>query len=421
MTVNAGLAGAAAAGSPVGGSHFASPIGLDRLVRKEVALGAVREILPPTDHIGLRIAPWKDVATDDVIFDYIKTGLQEGLAPARAEDAEAELAQKDDLMYGSGRAAVIDWSLKDRYSASDVTRYREDLLIQQRLQGLNTGDLPLNFNGRTVQDFQARLARHDALRRRKLDNRLEWMVMQAIETGGIAYNDGKIKFTVSYGRPPGQQNQAPASGLWSTTTFDPIGDILAMNDTMYNTYGTRLTSAITSQRVLNSIWKSNRFVSMAGLVGGTPATPIDLNYLMPGWNQQAAIDIVERATGVRFVPYDSVYATRPIGSSTRTFNRFLSDNKIFFLPLNVNLNGGGANAGVNNTVDFNPAVVGLEDDTDIGFARMLTAPHPEGNWQSGYYEWEEERRDPWMTVRGTGIKAFPIFPYMEYTYTMTVL
>jgi hypothetical protein len=414
--VNAGMSPAQVA------QMFASPIGLDRLVRKEVALGAVREILPPQEHMGLRIAPFKEVATDDVIFDYIKAGLQEGLAPARAEDSEAELAQKDDLLYGQGRAAVIDWSLKDRYSASDVSRYREALWVQQSINGIDANQLPLNFVGNTVEDFQARLARHDALRRRKLDNRLEWMVMQSIETGGIAYNDGKIKFTVSYGRPAGQQNQAPASGLWSTTTFDPIGDIIAMNDTMYNTYGTRLQTAITSTRVLNSIWKSNRFISMSGLtVGGTPSAPIDLNYVMPGWNQQAAIDIVERATGVRFVPYDSVYFTRAVGSTTRTMNRFLSDNKIYFLPTTTELNGGGANQGVTNTVTFNPAVIGIDDDTDIGFAKMLTAPHPEGQWTSGYYEWEDEKRDPWMHVRGTGIKAFPIFPYMELTYTMTVL
>src|SRR5687768_5114571 len=106
---------------------------LDRLVRKEVALGAIREVQPRQELIGLaQIAPFLDVATDDVIFDYIKGGFQDGLAPARAEDAEAELAQKDDLLYGSGRAAVIDWSLKDKYTASDVTRYREGLILQQQ-------------------------------------------------------------------------------------------------------------------------------------------------------------------------------------------------------------------------------------------------------------------------------------------------
>jgi hypothetical protein len=195
-----------------------------------------------------------------------------------------------------------------------------------------------------------------------------------------------------------------------------------MNETMYNTYGTRLTSAITSQRVLNAMWKSDRFVALGGLINpGATGTKIDLNYLMPGWSQQAAIEIVQQATGVRFIPYDSIYRTRPIGSSTWTNNRFLSDNKIFFLPLDAQLNAGGADTGKTNTVTFNPAVVGLDDDTDIGFAKMLTSPHPEGNWQPGFYEWEEEKRDPWQTVRGTGVKAFPIFPYMEYTYTMTVL
>ena len=65
---------------------------LDRLIRKEVALGTIRDIQPPQNHVGLAmIAPFLDVATDDVIFDYIRGGVQEGLAPARAEDAEAEL------------------------------------------------------------------------------------------------------------------------------------------------------------------------------------------------------------------------------------------------------------------------------------------------------------------------------------------
>src|SRR6478736_7835530 len=158
---------------------MATNISVDRLVRKEVSLGAIRELKPPQNHIGLaQIAPFLEVATDDVIFDYIKGGLQEGLAPARAEDAEAELSQKDELLYGAGRASVIDWSQKDKYTASDVTRYREDLLIQQATQGIHS-QLQLNYNGRAVQEFQSKIARHDAARKRRLDNRLEWLIMQA--------------------------------------------------------------------------------------------------------------------------------------------------------------------------------------------------------------------------------------------------
>lgn len=379
------------------------PTPVDRLVRKEVALGAIREKQPPKDHIGLQLAPFLEVATDDVIFQYLKGGLQDGLSPARAEDAEAELAQKDELTYGTGRAAVIDWALKDKYTASDVTRYRDDLLVQQAAEGVLTS-IPVNFAGSTVADFNRRLVRDENLRRRKLDNRIEQMIMTSLATGGYSYNDGRIKFTVDYGRPANQDAELPASGLWSAgTTHDPIGDILAMNDFMFTTYGVKLRHAVTSQKVLNTIWKSDRFTARTGLVvGGTPvSSPIDPKYLIPGWDQQFAVQAVEAATGVRFQVYDSVYRTRNIGSSTITNVRFTPENLIIFLPEATEL-----------------AEI---DDTEIGFGKTLTAPHPEGNWNAGFYEWEQEKTDPWMTVRGTGIKAFPVFPYMEYTYTMQAI
>lgn len=376
---------------------------VDRLVRKEVALGAIREKQPPQDHIGLEYVPWLDVDSDDVIFEYIKGGLQEGLAPARAEDAEAELAQKDELAYGSGRAAVIDWTLKDRYSPSDVSRYRDSLLLQQRSEGV-LSDLNFNFVGKTVEDFQKRLARHDALRKRKLDNRIEWLIWQGLFNGSIAYNDGKIKFTVNYGRPAGQHNQAPASGLWNTTTCDPIGDLLAVQTVHFDTYGVMPKRGILSRKIVNNLWKSSRFLAAVGVpvVGGTPSTPLDPNYLgLSGYTPEGALAVVEQATGIKFRIYDGVYQTRAIGSQTRVNNRFTDDTIVALLP--------------------EPSDLGEIDDTEIGFGKMLTAPHPEGNWQSGFYEWEDESKDPWMHVRGTGVKAFPVLPYMEYTHTLKVL
>ena len=378
---------------------------LDRLVRKEVSLGAIREKQPPQNHIGLQLAPWLDVATDDVIFEYIKGGLQDGLAPARAEDAEAELAQKDELLYGQGRAAVIDWSLKDKYTASDVTRYREGLFISRQLAGnITGGDVPLNFIGRTNADFESRLARHDAMRRRKLDNRIESLVMGGLANGLIAYNDGKIKFTVDYGRPAGQHNQAPAGGLWSTPTCDPIGDLLGVQQFMFDTYGVKPTRGILSRKIVNNLWKSTKFLAAVGVpvVGGTASLPLDPNYLgLAGYNPEGALKIVEAATGIKFTIYDSVYRSRAIGGTTFINNRFVADDKVILMPGEGDL--------------------GEIDDTEIGFAKVLTAPHPEGNWSSGFYEWEDETRDPWMHVRGSGVKAFPVFPYMEYTYVLDVL
>jgi hypothetical protein len=215
-----GLAGPASGAVPIPGSQFASPLPQDRLVRKEVALGVIREIVPPQNHIGLSlIAPFMEVDTDDVIFTYAQ-GLTDGLSPARAEDAESELSQKDDTFLSEGRASVIDWAIKDHYTASDVNRYREWLLIQQQIR--DTSSLPLTAKSAT-ENWQDKLARDTARRRRKLDNRMEWLIMSALSTGAIAYNDGKIKFTVDYGRPnastPGtnvNQDLVPGSVLTST-------------------------------------------------------------------------------------------------------------------------------------------------------------------------------------------------------------
>lgn len=394
---------------------MAPPLSQDRLVRKEVALGQIREIIPPETHIGLTLCPWLPVQSDDVVFDYAK-GLTDGLVPARAEDAEAELARKDDLYAGQGRASIIDWAVKDRYAASDVTRYRE--LVNITTQIRDTGNFPLTVTNMT-EEWQQKLARDAMRRRRKLDNRLEWMVMTSLQTGGMAYNDGRIIFSVDYGRPALQDGTA-ATGADSafyaggtvdlaTANFwdddpaasDPIADVLRVQEYMYDLYGVRITRAITSRKALNSVMNSDKFIARTGLVGGTGAAPVDPRYIIDGWGPSAAVEIVKRATGVEFVEYDSVYRTRVLGATTVTNNRFTDQELVIFLPDEGDVN------------EF--------DNTEIGFGKMLTSPHPEGNWQPGFYEWERETVDPWGYDRGTGVKAFPVFPHMELTGVMKVL
>lgn len=372
----------------------------DRLVRKEVALGTIRALEPPTNHIGLsQIAPFQDVASDDVIFDYA-TGLTDGLAPARAEDAESDLAQKDIFGGGTGRASIIDWALKDHYTASDVTRYTETALLAQQLGGNSAVSFPLTV-GNAAEEFASKVARDDALRRRKLDNRIEWLIMTAIDTGAISYNDGKIKFSVDYGRPSNQDSQAPTSGSWASgVDFDPIGDIIAVDEYMYDTYGVHMGRILGSRKALNRMLNSDRFVARSGMVGATGSAPIDPNYVIDGWGPNAARAIVGRATGIDLIEYDAVYRTRAIGSTTIVNTRFTNEDNLIFLP---------------NEADL------ADLDDAIGFGKTLTSPHPEGNWTPSFYEWEVDTVDPWGKDRGAGIKAFPVFPHMDLTYTMTVL
>ena len=367
---------------------MATPLSQDRLVRKEVALGTLREYEPPQEHMGLRlIAPFRNVQSDDVIFSYTR-GLTAGLAPARAEDAESELAGKDESI-GSGRASLIDWALKDHYDASDVTRYRESLIVG----GLAGAEALVLTTRNMTEDWQAKIARDALIRRKKLDNRIEWLIMTALDTGAISYNDGKIKFSVDYGRPAGQQDMAPPSGnLWSSASADPIEDILTIQASAYDTYGVNLNRAIISRRIMRNLRKSTKFVD--ALTGSNPL------YKVVGWGDQAAMDFIEAQTGITFIVYDSVYRTRPLGSNTITSTRFTRDDRAIFLPSEAD-------------------VASLDDA--IGFGATLTSPHPEGNWTPGFYEWERSTVDPWGHDMGTGIKAFPVLPHLDLTYVMDVL
>lgn len=387
--------------------NHASPIGLDRILRREVMLGIVREIVPPQQHIGLQLCPWLEVDNDDVIFGYAQ-GDSSGLIPARAEDAEAELAQKDDTFLTEGRASVLDWAVKDHYDASDVQRAREWLRIREMMRDQEV--LPLTAGGGNA-DFAARLIRDAARRRRKLDNRIEWLIMSAYSTGAIAYNDGRIKFAVDFLRPANQQAVTPGTTLsagntlgtgWSNTNSDPIGDIIKIQQYMFDVYGITIKKAMISRKGLNQIMNSDRFVARSGLVvGGTPTSPIDPKYVIDGWGPAAAIAIVAQQTGVQFIEYDSVYRTRNVGSNTYLNNRFFPENRVLFMP--------------------DGAEVAEFDDTDLGMGRLLTSPHPANNWSPGVYNWDHEYgMDPWGADYGTGVKAFPVFPHMDLTLTYDV-
>jgi hypothetical protein len=388
----------------------ASAIGQDRIIRKEVSLGNVREIQPPDYHMGLNFAPWLEVATDDVIFGYIK-GDVDGLAPARAEDAESELAQKDDIAYGQGRANIIDWAVKDHYDASDVNRYREFLKI---VEAMKAGSLPMYVSS-ALEDFASKVARDTMKRRRKLDNRIEHMNMTAMATAAYSYNDGKIKFTVDWGRPASQAagNAANTVGgvtagtydmTSATNDFDPVKFIEDVKQYFEDTYSVQIDRAVVSKKILRRMSQSAKFTQLAGLGAaysgaGTAGAP-DPNYLIPGWGMEAAVRVIEQAANIEFIVNDAVYRTRPLGSSTITNNRFWPQNLMVFLPAQQSIDD--------------------VDDTAIGFAKTLTSPHPEGNWTPGFYEWERATVDPWGQDMGTGVKAFPVFPHMDLTHAVNV-
>lgn len=359
----------------------------DRLVEKSVALGTIRELEEPQDFIGTRlIAPWMEVESDDVIFDYA-LGLTAGLAPARAEDAESEMAGKDET-FGSGRASLIDWAIKDHWNISDVSRYRESLYLRDNV---SSGSFPLTIT-RMVEGFDTKVARALVRRRRMLDNRIEWLIMTALWSGHIAYNDGKIAFDVDYQRPGDQQDMTPSAGLWDLNTSDPIVDIENIQQDAHDTYGVNIDRALISKYTFRKLARNTKFQTL--LTGTNPM------YTVAGWSDERAKAFIAEQTGLEFILYDSVFRTRALGSQTVVNTRYTPANRVIFLPSQSDIDA---------------------IDDAIGFAKTLTSPHVEGNWSAGFYEWERETVDPWSHDQGNGVKAFPVFPHMDKTYVMTVL
>lgn len=396
-TFTGSLAGhAAAAGAPGSGANFAQAAPQHLIVAKEVNLGLVRSLEPPQEHIGLKYCPWMHVDTDDVVFDYIK-GNSTGLAPARSEDSESALWQQDEFYSGRGSASVIDWALKNHYVASDVSRYREMREIIELTNG-KSGAFPLTA-GSITDGFAAKVARDTVQRRKRLDNRIEWLITQALSTGGIKYADGQISFDVSFGRPVGQQDVAPASGTYASDTHDPLNDILKVQEEHYAKYGVRLTRGICSTKWVNTLYKSKKWNLLVGFPVGQNGDPDDLPYLMPGFGPAAALARLEQETGIKFEITDNVIRTRARGTTTFVNTRYIPEDQVILLP--------------------GDAEIDAFDETELGFGKLLTSPHPAGNWGSGFYSWEKEYGvDPWGQDVGTGVKAFPVFPHMDLTVAM---
>lgn len=356
-----------------------------RLVNKDVMLGLVRELEPPQDHIGMSLLPMQEVQSDEVIWDSIK-GLTAGLAPARAMDSESELAQKDEVV-GTGKAALIDWSIKDRWNASDVARYREITAFA------GDSSLPRSIVALT-DDWEQRMARAAMKRKRQLDNRLEWLAWQAIE-GTVAYNDGKINFSIDFGIPAGQKNVVPTT-TWDQTTADPIGNIIAWREIVRNTTGVELRRVVTSRTVLFNVMNNSKFAQM--FAGQNPFYAFNNTFGI-----QQSTQLLANATDMEWYVYDAVYRTRPFGSTTFTNTRFNNAKKVYLFP------------GAGEIVNYSGYGNGL------GLGAMLTSPHPEGNWTPGFYEWEQERRDPWGYDQGNGIKAFPVLWESDVLFNAQVL
>ena len=207
MTNSFGASSLPSMAGPVGGqSNHGYPLDYDRVVRKETNLGFIRQLAPPENHLWPTLIPMMDVPTDDFVFDYIEPDITAGLASARAQDAESELVQHDFWAGGQGRASIMDWANKDTYSATDVVNYRDAQRIVEAMNS-SSAQLPTTVNA-NVNDLPAKMARHAVQRVRRFHNRFEEILTKSLVDSVYSYNDGRMSFTVPWGRPSNARESA---------------------------------------------------------------------------------------------------------------------------------------------------------------------------------------------------------------------
>jgi len=368
---------------------------------KEVALGTVRDLPVDQRFLWPRFAPLLDKPADEFTFQ-VEVHGSDLMAPAADESAESE-TYEDDTFFGEGRGSVIDWRINNRTKPSDVNNAR--LLEQAMAQYRSTGAvIPTQFQAQ-AQQYSTKLTRDAIKRRQMLDFRLEWMFTQGLSTGAINYDNGKgFRFQTPFGLPVDQLNQAPASTvLWDAgVDHDPIGDIDAIQEFMNDTYDISVDTMIISPKALRKMVRSKFFYPRTGLAIPAGIGPRDMGYINPNFGEQEAVNIITQATGIRnVVVYDAKRRVKALGANSRpTMERFIPEGQVIFLP----------------SIEAAGDLLG----TEIGFAKTITTPHPEGNWSSGFYTFEEEGTDPWGVKHGTGIKAMCIFPAIWLSYSLQV-
>lgn len=314
--------------------------------------------------IGLSYLPFYDSPTEELTWDIVK-GVNP-LADFRAVDGEAKLVGRQ--AFSRAYADVVSLAQKERFNASDLRKIRE------------AGMLPVvDGNASLISQMGAAAKKkvRDALQRCKdaIDNRLEWMQINALLGKIESPSTSKVKFSVDYGITPGQSGVVPST-LWSTVaSADPLGDLLDWQQTVLENTGVLLDTVIMSRKALKYALENTGLRTM-------------MQYTNPMMSLTKAQQVIEENTGIKIELYDSTYTSEDGG----TITRFLAENKIIMLASNI------------------PDGIG---DT----ARVM---HPLADYTPGYYSWTEEKKDPYGIEAGVGLDAFPRIKHPEALFNATV-
>lgn len=313
--------------------------------------------------IGLTYLPFFDSPTEEITWDVIKA--VNPLADFRAVDGEAKLVGRQ--AFARMYADVVSLAQKERFNASDLRKIREAGMLP-----IVDGQISLVAQMGAAAKRKVR----DALQRCKdaVDNRLEWMAINALLGKIDSPSTSKVKFSVDYGITGGQTGVVP-SVLWSTVaTADPLGDLLTWQQTVLENTGVLLDTAIMSRKALKYALDNTGLRTM-------------MQYTNPMMSLTKAQQVIEENTGIKIELYDTTYTSE----DGTTVTRFLPENKVIMLA-----------------------------SVSDGIGDIVRVMHPLAGYTPGYYSWTEEKKDPYGIEAGVGLDAFPRIKHPEALFNATV-
>lgn len=269
----------------------------------------------------------EDVLTTRRLLDYVKQhpaepGALEGLFPTiNIEDFEC------DVVMGAYNKPV----LAEMYAFDTPTELGQREAYEMGRVGLNLIKEKMKLDEREIMRLErprsdaeqrtaiARIYRDVQEIQARIENRIEFMRYQVIQTGKIHYQGNGLNLQVDYGIPKNHKGTLE----WSDPEHDILGDMVKIKNTIKDDTGFDVTHVVMSNKWLQTIIQNKGLkLAMLGTESERYVTPGELNSALAKWGL-FTISVDEKR-----------YATQKVinGKLVKTFNRFLDEDTCLFLP-----------------------------------------------------------------------------------------
>lgn len=269
----------------------------------------------------------EDVMSQKQLIDYVKNypiepgGLESLFPTRRIDDFEADFVKGayDKEVMADLYAFDTPTQLGQRYGLQKgtVSLY----LIKEKMK-LDEREIMRLERPRSDFEFRASIDKIyndvDSIRQR-IENRIDWMRYQVIQTGKLEYENNGLKVALDFGVPSNHK----VSFNWSDPDHDVLEDIFKTTNDIYTETGFKPMHMLTSTKWIYTLLKNKGIrAAILGTEKEKFITPNELN------SNLAAMGLPT------FSVDEKRYASQKVvkGKLVKTFEKYLDEDKVIFIP-----------------------------------------------------------------------------------------